>query len=49
MITPVRRGITGVGIEVILAGIIWGFFLQRFGADGVLITENKENLKNIKT
>jgi hypothetical protein len=42
---PVRREIAAVGLEVTLAGIIWGFRLQRFCADGVLISENKENLK----
>jgi hypothetical protein len=45
IITPVRREITGVGLGLTLAGIIRGFCLQRFCADGVLITENKENLK----
>jgi hypothetical protein len=41
MIRSVRREIAGVGLGVTHAGILQGFFVQRFGADGVLITENE--------
>jgi len=41
-VVPVRREITGVRLEVTDAGILWGFCLQRFGVDDVLITEKQK-------
>jgi hypothetical protein len=38
---PVRREIAGVGLALTHAGILPSFFMQRLGADDVLITENE--------
>lgn len=45
----VRREITGVSLEVTLAGILQGFFLQRFSLYSVSLTKNKRKILNIKT